>query len=174
MVSNESPAHLDYAYRHLQFGWWSLLCFATLGLVLEALHGFKVQAYLDVSNETRRLMWTLAHAHGALLSVVHVIFGLSIRVVPEFGARRQRLISRCLIGASFLLPGGFFLGGMAVYGGDPGLGVLLVPLGAVLLLIAVFRLGCLSAPAGLSDSPHSSRTSGSPKTVRRGMSTMNK
>lgn len=34
MVSNESPAHLDYAYRHLQFGWWSLLCFATLGLVL--------------------------------------------------------------------------------------------------------------------------------------------
>lgn len=174
MVSNESSAHLRYAYRHLQFGWWSLLCFATLGLTLEALHGFKVQAYLDVSNETRRLMWTLAHAHGTLLSVVHVIFGLSIQVVPEFGARRQQLISRCLIGASFLLPGGFFLGGLAFYGGDPGLGVLLVPLGAVLLLIAVFRLGCVSARAGLSDRPDRSGTSGSPKAVRRGMNALNK
>jgi hypothetical protein len=128
----------DYARRHLRIGWWSLLCFATLGLVLELLHGFKVRAYLDVSNETRRLMWTLGHAHGTLLSLVHVIFGLSIRVAAESFERNLRLISSCLIGASVLLPGGFFLGGVVVYGGDPGLGVLLVPIGAVLLLAAVF------------------------------------
>lgn len=136
--------------------------------MLETLHGFKVPAYLDVSNETRRLMWTLAHAHGVLLAIVHVIFGLSIRIVPELGARRQPLISRCLIGASFLLPGGFFLGGTVLYGGDPGLGVLLVPVGAVLLLIAVFGLGRLSAPAGVPGSPEAGRASGSRKTVRRG------
>jgi len=70
-----------------RFGWWSLLLFTALGLGLESLHGFKVRAYLDVSNETRRLMWTLAHAHGALLSVLHVVFGLSLRVSPEMGAR---------------------------------------------------------------------------------------
>ena len=26
--------------RHLRFGWWALLLFLTLGLGLEALHGF--------------------------------------------------------------------------------------------------------------------------------------
>lgn len=159
MVPNELPTQVGYAYRHLQFGWWSLLCFATLGLALEALHGFKVPGYLDVANDTRRLMWTLAHAHGVLLALVHVVFGLSIQVVPEFAAGRQRILSRCLIGASVLLPGGFFLGGMVVYGGDPGLGILLVPMGAVLLLIAVFGLARLSAPAGPSDRPRAGRTS---------------
>jgi hypothetical protein len=132
------PDAVDYARRHLRFGWWSLLVFAAVGLVLESFHGFKVRAYLDVSNETRRLMWTLAHAHGTLLAVVHIVFGLTVKVVPERNLVHQNVISRCLIGASVLLPGGFFLGGIAFYSGDPGLGVLLVPVGAVLLLTAVF------------------------------------
>jgi hypothetical protein len=132
------PDAVDYARRHLRFGWWSLLVFAAMGLVLESFHGFKVRAYLDVSNETRRLMWTLAHAHGTLIAVVHIVFGLTVRAVPERSVVHQDLISRSLIGASVLLPGGFFLGGIAFYSGDPGLGVLLVPVGAVLLLTAVF------------------------------------
>ena len=41
------------ARRHLRFGWWSLLSFLTLGIALEAMHGLKVQWYLDVSNETQ-------------------------------------------------------------------------------------------------------------------------
>jgi hypothetical protein len=130
----------DLARRHLRFGWWSLAVFATLGLVLESLHGFKVGAYLDVLNETRRLMWTLAHAHGTLLSVVHLIFGLTVRVAPELIAADRKAISRWLIAATLLLPGGFFLGGVAFYGGDPGMGVLLVPVGAVSLIAAAFLL----------------------------------
>jgi hypothetical protein len=130
---------LDYGQRHLRFGWWSLLLFATLGLVLESLQGFKVRAYLDVSNDTRRLMWTLAHAHGTLLAIVHVIFALTWRSAPA-AMPKPKLISTSLIAASALLPGGFFLGGIAFYSGDPGLGVLLVPVGAVLLLVAVFSI----------------------------------
>jgi hypothetical protein len=130
---------LDYGQRHLRFGWWSLLLFATLGLVLESLQGFKVRAYLDVSNDTRRLMWTLAHAHGTLLAIVHVIFALTWRSAPA-AMPKPNLISTSLIAASALLPGGFFLGGIAFYSGDPGLGVLLVPVGAVLLLVAVFSI----------------------------------
>ena len=129
---------MDYADRHLRFGWWSLLVFATLGLLLESLQGFKVRAYLDVSNETRRLMWTLAHAHGTLLALVHVSFGLAMRATPPPALPHLGLISRSLVAASVLLPGGFFLGGIAFYSGDPGLGVLLVPVGGVLLLFAVF------------------------------------
>jgi len=133
-------ADVDYARRHVRFGWWSLLVFATLGLVLETLHGFKVAAYLNVSNDTRRLTWTLAHAHGTLLSVLHVAYGLSVRAFPEAGARSRALVSRCLTGASILLPGGFFLGGVGFFGGDPGVGILLVPIGAAALLAAVFLL----------------------------------
>ena len=131
---------IDYARRHVQFGWWSLFVFATLGLVLETLHGFKVRAYLDVSNETRRLMWTLAHAHGTLLALVHVVFGLTVRSDPALARRDLTRISAALIGASVALPGGFFLGGIAFFSGDPGLGILVVPVGAVLLMAAVFAI----------------------------------
>ena len=147
-MSEDGSVDRDYARRHLRFGWWSLLVFTVLGLLLESFHGFKVRAYLDVSNETRRLMWTLAHAHGTLLSIVHVIFALSVRVAPDMSARSLPLISWCLIGASLLLPGGFFLGGTVFYGGDPGVGVLLVPVGATSMMIAVFFLARMAAATG--------------------------
>lgn len=127
-----------YVSRHLRFGWWQLLCFATLGVTLEAMHGLKIGWYLDVSNDTRRLLWTLAHAHGVLLALVHVAFALTLRMLPEGGARWCRLSSPCLMAASVLLPAGFLLGGAVVYGGDPGVGILLVPVGGALLLCAIF------------------------------------
>lgn len=127
----------SYTRLHLQFGWWSLLVFAAAGLVLETLHGFKAPLYVDVSNDTRRLMWTLAHAHGVGLSLVHILFAVSLPALPAAPAR-DRLASRCLIASSVLLPGGFFLGGLVYYAGDPGPGILLVPVGAFLLLAAVY------------------------------------
>ena len=130
----------DYAGRHLRFGWWSLLVFATFGLILEGLHGFKVRLYLDVSNETRRLLWTLAHAHGLGLGVVHVLFGLMVRGEFDLAPATLRRISWSLISASILLPGGFFLGGVSFYSGDPGLGIVLVPAGAIVLLTAIVSI----------------------------------
>lgn len=133
---NQGGGHPDHAERHLRFGWWSLLVFLALGTVLETLHGFKIGWYLDVSNETRRLMWTLSHAHGTLLSLVHIALGLTARTAGA-GRPWPRLIWPCLAGATVLLPGGFFLGGVYIYDGDPGLGILLVPVGAVLLFVSV-------------------------------------
>lgn len=121
--------------RHLRVGWWSLALFATLGLVLETLHGFKIGLYLDVSNETRRLMWTLAHAHGTLLSLVHLMFALTVRTL-SIPPGRLGATSNALLLASLLLPGGFFLGGIQVYAGDPGIGIALVPVGAALTIYA--------------------------------------
>jgi hypothetical protein len=145
---------MDYSRRHLRFGWWSLLLFASLGLTLEALHGFKVRAYVDTSNETRRLMWTLAHAHGIGLALVHVAFGLMLRVAPESSPPNVQLISTSLVAASILLPGGFFLGGIAFYAGDPGVGIALVPAGAAALLYAVFSIARqISRGAAPSGSP---------------------
>lgn len=127
-----------YVRRHVRFGWWSLLLFLTLGIALDALHGFKITWYLDTSNETRRLMWTLAHAHGVLLSLMQVVFGLTLKGLADQAARWPRLASPCLVAANVLLPGGFLLGGLYIYDGDPGLGILLVPAGAALLFVAVF------------------------------------
>lgn len=126
--------------RHFLVGWWSVFAFAGLGLALEALHGFKVGAYLDASNETRRLMWTLAHAHGTLLGLVHVVFALTLLQLPRLPPAAVLVASRALVGASILLPAGFFLGGVRFYSGDPGLGVALVPVGAVLLLAALWQI----------------------------------
>ena len=124
--------------RHLRFGWWTLLVFLCLGLGLEVLHGFKVGLYLQVGHETRRLMWTLAHAHGTLLGIVNVVYGLTL---AAFTDRSPRTIeSRGLMAAAVLLPAGFFLGGVNPYGGDPGLGILLVPVGALLLITGLAHL----------------------------------
>jgi ethanolamine transporter EutH len=129
----------SYTQLHLRFGWWSLFLFGAFGLLLETFHGFKLAAYLDLANDTRRLMWTLAHAHGVGLALVHLLFAITVQLGLA-GSTNHRFISRCLIAASVLLPGGFFAGGVVYYGGDPGLGILVVPLGAVFLLTAVLLL----------------------------------
>jgi hypothetical protein len=133
---NDDPLAL-VVRRHLRVGWFSLLIFLSLGLALEALHGLKVQAYLNAMNETRRLMWTLAHAHGTLLAVVQLGFAFSVLQVPAWSARARTIASTSLVAAGVLMPGGFFLGGVWVYAGDPGLGILLVPVGGILLFVSV-------------------------------------
>ena len=132
-VARPSLADADLIARHLRIGWWSIAAFGVLGLVLETLHGFKVGAYLDVSNETRRLMWTLAHAHGTLLGLVHLGLAFTIRAA-SLAPQKLAAASNALVAATVVLPLGFFLGGIRFYSGDPGVGVALVPVGAVLLI----------------------------------------
>ena len=42
-----------------------------------------------------------------------------------------------LVASIVLLPGGFFLGGLVIHQGDPGLGIVLAPIGAITLILAV-------------------------------------
>lgn len=132
-----SPELHELVRRHLRFGWIGLLVFATLGTVLETLHAFKSGAYLGVGNETRRLLWTLAHAHGVGLSLVHMGLGATMRAAFATVSARLQRAGTLLSAATVLLPGGFFLGGIGTYDGDPGVGVLVAPIGAALLWIAV-------------------------------------
>jgi predicted GNAT family N-acyltransferase len=135
MANPDAPDAL--ATRHVRVGFFSLLAFLTLGIALEALHGFKVGLYLDVGNEARRLSLRLAHAHGTLLSILHVVFGLTLASRARPPRETAERAGRFLTAALLLLPGGFLLGGLFVHGGDPGIGVLLVPVGAVCLFVAV-------------------------------------
>jgi hypothetical protein len=122
---------------HLRNGWTGLLVFVVLGVSLEGLHAWKSQAYLGVGNETRRLLWTLAHAHGIGLSLVQLGFATTLSLAFDTLSRPLRLASRGLNWATVLIPLGFFLGGVTTYDADPGLGVLLVPVGALQLLAAL-------------------------------------
>jgi hypothetical protein len=126
--------------RHLKFGWWSLWSFLLLGIVLEALHGLKVGWYLEVAYSMRRLSWTLAHAHGTLLAIINLVFGATLPRMTRWTARSRRLASDGLLASTLLLPLGFFLGGLFPHGGDPGMGILLVPVGGGLLLLSVLLI----------------------------------
>ncbi len=120
------------ARRHLRLGWLGLALYVALGILLEALHAFKAPMYLDVGNETRRLMWTLAHAHGTLLSLIQLAV---VSSVARLGAEVvSQGASRALVAGWVLLPVGFFLGGVSTFGGDPGPGVFLAPVGALATL----------------------------------------
>jgi hypothetical protein len=134
--------------RHLRFGWIALLVFLVLGVLLEAMHGFKVGWYLDAGQETRRLLLTLAHAHGVLLALVNLAFAATLSHLPRLDARAVRIASPCLAGAGILLPAGFLLGGLVTYGGDPGLGVFLIPPAALLLIAGVAAVALAAQRAG--------------------------
>ncbi|MFO0916416.1 MAG: hypothetical protein U0795_25895 [Pirellulales bacterium] len=134
--------------RHLGIGWWGLLIFLTLGIVLELLHSFKFPGYLAPGNGTRRLLWTLAHSHGTLFSLIHIAFAATLTTASWMGGAKggvdqQKQVgnlswaSRCLTGALVLMPLGFFAGGWGLQAGDPGWGIFLAPVGAALLLIGV-------------------------------------
>jgi len=112
----------------------SLALFALLGLGLEALHAFKAGFYLDVSNETRRLLWRLAHAHGVLLGLLNIAYALSARSWPIL---QDTLIARALLAALLLMPLGFLLGGVFARAGDPGASVALAVAGGVALLVGL-------------------------------------
>jgi hypothetical protein len=125
------------ARRHYLVGWCGLLVFLCLGGLLETLHGFKLGFYLDPTHKLRRELWTLAHAHGTLLSLVHIGFAAGLLHFGRWSEAGLKLASFFLLDALLLMPLGFFLGGWSPSESDPSLGILLVPLGAVLLLVAV-------------------------------------
>ncbi|WAS95159.1 hypothetical protein [Nannocystis punicea] len=149
MTTPDPATAQRYAARHLRRGWLCLLVFLAAGLALESLHGLKVAAYLDLDQAVRRHMWTLAHAHGALLGLVHLGLATTVRANPSLATcSHGHVASVSLDLASLLLPLGFFLGGLWHYAGDPGLAVLLVPVGGALLVVAALLvlLGLRSAP----------------------------
>ena len=149
-MSDPTEARGAIVTRHLVIGWWSLLIFVALGLVLESMHGFKVAWYVNSGEpETTRLMMRLAHAHGTFLSLVHLAFAWTVSQATGFQGRSRSVASRSVQAAGILVPAGFLLAGLpgfvktgglrlGVLGGDPGLGIVLVPIGALLLILALY------------------------------------
>jgi hypothetical protein len=121
--------------KTLRTGWLLLAVSLPMGVTLEALHGFKVGWYL--ASETRRELWRLAHAHGTLLGILCLVF---VALAPvHLDDRARAPIGRLLRWGAVLMPLGFFAGGVLPSEGDPSLGIVLSPIGAVMLIVATVR-----------------------------------
>ena len=110
-------------------GWISLAAWIVFGLLIEGLTGFRSPVLLD--DSTRREMFRLAHAHGTLLNLVLIAAAICAKLDL---VRLGPIASLGFRSAVVLLPAGFLLAGIWHFKDDPGLGILLVPIGAVLLL----------------------------------------
>lgn len=124
------------ARRHQRFGWSLLFAALATGLALESLLGFKIAGF--VMDPLRHELWSLAHFHAVFLAMLNLVY-VRWADAPAISESGRRSASNALMAGSLLLPLGFFLGGIAHYEGDPGIGILAVPAGAVLLLYTVLR-----------------------------------
>ena len=137
--------------RHMRIGWWGLFAFAIVGTALEAMHGFKIGWYLDVGEETRRLVLRLGHAHGTLLSLVHIAFAASL---GSLHPTRSLTIPSTLLTTSWIaIPCGFLASGVITYEGDPGLPIFAVPVGALGLIIALGSIAASVGEAAIDEKP---------------------
>ncbi len=133
-ANDRSASDRRLQLRHLRAGCLTLFFFATLGTLLELLHALKLPWYLGVASETRRFMWTLAHAHGAGLGLLNLALAAVCPLLPR---PLPASASTALVAGTILVPGGFLVGGCFVHGGDPGLGASLIPPGALLVIYAL-------------------------------------
>jgi hypothetical protein len=123
----------SFEASHVRLGWLLLLAGVAGGATLEAALAMKWSPLLD--DALRREMLRLSHFHAGLLGLVNLVYA-RFADAKHLSAARRRLASRSLRLGALLLPVGFLLGGWWHPEGDPGIGVLLVPPGALALALA--------------------------------------
>lgn len=122
--------------RHFVIGWVGLAIAMVGGLLVDLMLGLKLGLYLDVDNQTRRLLWRLAHAHAAGFSLVHLVFAAYLSTQVDRISTPLRAASQLATIGLIALPAGFALGGAQLYGDDPGLAIFLAPVGGVAMTLA--------------------------------------
>lgn len=120
-------------------GWVSLAFWMVVGLLLESLMAYKAPAYLQ--DGVRRELFRLGHAHGTVLGLVLIVAALSGQ---RFKVQPPRAAQMALRVGAVLMPLGFLLAGIWHYESDPGLGIWLVPGGALLLIFGVISFALAS------------------------------
>lgn len=146
LSKSELPTPGSTAMRSQRFalvqGWIGVALWMTFGLLLEGLLGYKAPAYL-LDND-RRELFRLAHAHGTILSLLLVAAAICAARIYRQEMRAALMAMRA---GSVMMPLGFLLAGVWHYESDPGLGIWLVPPGALLMIFGVVAF----AIAGVED-----------------------
>lgn len=111
-----------------RYGFGLLFVSACLGFALELAHALKLAPYLDVPLRRELLTW--AHAHGVGLALVLLAYGASGIATPN----NVKWLAIGALGMVF----GFALASVDLHESDPGVAIVLVPAGALLVLRALF------------------------------------
>ena len=114
----------------LKMGWCTLAFWASMGLGLEAAHAFKWAPLME--DAWALTLGRLAHAHGSGLALAFLVWCVAAR--PYLEPPRARAITGRFFAAIWFIPVGF---GGSIWGhseSDPGLLILAVPIGGVLLV----------------------------------------
>src|SRR4029079_2103459 len=120
--------------------WISIALWITFGILLEGLNAFRSSAFLD--DAVRREMFRLAHAHGTLLNLVLLALAICARLdLVNLGPKTSGGFRAAVI----ILPLGFLFAGVWHFKDEPGAAILLVPIGAVLLLVCAVYI-CFTLP----------------------------
>ena len=125
--------------RLLLQGWVSIAIWMSFGLLLEGLLGYKIPAFLE--DGQRRELFRLAHTHGTLLSLVLIVSAMCVRL---FEIRPPAVAVGALRLGVVLMPLGFLLGGIWHPEGDPGVGIWLVPPGALMVIFGAIAIALAS------------------------------
>jgi len=148
MLKNKKSYKLNISYIKFSF-YLALLFFLRIDLVFAnntptggdmGAHVVAVNHFVNNLFPQLKIMgWTNIWFAGVPLFYFYfpLAFAATLFILYQQIDTSIRRVSRCLVLASLLLPGGFFLGGIQVYDADPGIGVWLVPLGAFFLLAGV-------------------------------------
>jgi hypothetical protein len=128
-----SPSHSGAGL--IRQGWISLALWIAFGILVEGFNAFRSPGLVD--DAVRREMFRLAHAHGTLLNLILLAAAICARLEL---IRLGRVTSFELRAAVILLPAGFLFGGLWHFRDEPGLGISLVPIGAVLLLATAVHI----------------------------------
>ena len=96
-------------------------------------------AALLAGSKRAVFVWSMGltqHRHGA--DNVRALVNLALAAVCHLLPRPlSGSASACLVAGTLLVPGGFLLGGLFAHASDPGLGAVLIPPGALLVLVSV-------------------------------------
>jgi hypothetical protein len=117
--------------RHLRLSLALAALFLAMGLWLEAMIGLRMAGWVD--DPLRREFLRLGHAHGGLLALLNLGLGLALERLGTPAAWAGTIRAAAWTGA-LLVGAGFVAGGLLHGPTDPGLPVLVVPAGALMLL----------------------------------------
>lgn len=109
------------------------------GLLFEGLIGYRSPAYLN--DPIRRELFRLAHAHGAILSLLLLI---ADQYLTSRGIAIPRLAMLSLRIGAVIMPFGFLLGGIWHTETDPHFSIILSPIGGVMLIFGIVAIAFAS------------------------------
>ncbi len=138
--------------RHVRWSLAVTAIFLAVGLWLEAMIGLRAAGWVD--DPLRREFLRLGHAHGGILGILNLALAWALGSLHTPAAWARSIRRAAWLGA--VLVGVGFIGGGLWHGrSDPGLPILVVPAGALLLLGAVVATALVrpsDRPPGSPDS----------------------